>query len=109
MPLAVAVVQAVTMINVAGVEASAKRTSAAAMSGAAQANAFQVAQELEQQAATAILQAADVVASTCVGIGDARLADRTFDICVVDEASQVTEPDSLVSILKVCVSCLELH
>ena len=56
---------------------------------------------MDMEAAEAVLQAADVVASTCVGIGDARVVGRQFDVCVVDEASQVTEPDSLVAILQV--------
>jgi len=33
-----------------------------------------------------------VVATTCLGIGHAVFAERTFDYCIVDEASQITLP-----------------
>ena len=36
-----------------------------------------------------ILAGAQVVAATCVGAGDSRLAGRTFKLCALDEASQV--------------------
>ena len=40
-------------------------------------------------AADEILGAAQVIAATCVGAGDSRLAGRTFKLCALDEASQV--------------------
>jgi superfamily I DNA and/or RNA helicase len=33
---------------------------------------------------------ADVVAATCVGAGDAILDGRCFQLCVIDEATQVS-------------------
>jgi len=36
-----------------------------------------------------ILVSAQVIAATCVGAGDSRLAGRTFKLCALDEASQV--------------------
>lgn len=33
-----------------------------------------------------------VVATTCLGIGHPLFAERTFDVCIVDEASQITLP-----------------
>lgn len=84
-----------------GVKAAEMRSKAVRLSGPAQANAFQVAQDNEDAAAAAVLNTADVVASTCVGSGEKRLEGQAFDIFVVDEASQVTEPASLVAILQV--------
>lgn len=84
-----------------GAAAVALRNKAAAMRGAEQANAYQRAQELEARATQAVLDRADVVASTCVGLGEQRLEGRNFDVCIVDEASQVTEPDTLVAVTKV--------
>jgi hypothetical protein len=84
-----------------GVKAAEMRSIAACLTGPAQANAFQAAQDNEDAAAAAVLNAADVVASTCIGSGEKRLDGQAFDICVVDEASQVTEPASLVAILQV--------
>ncbi len=43
-----------------------------------------------------ILREADVVCSTCVGCGSSTLNSHTFNLVVVDEASQVTEPEALV-------------
>ena len=83
-----------------GAAAARLRAAAANMRGAEQANAFQEAQELEASAVRAVLGGAAVVASTCVGLGEQRLEGRRFDVCVVDEASQVTEPDSLVAVTK---------
>ena len=38
------------------------------------------------------LQRAQVVGVTCLGIRHALFARRTFDVCIVDEASQIPEP-----------------
>lgn len=53
-------------------------------------------------AAEEILAAADVVAATCVGAGDPRLAACTFRVCALDEASQATEPAALIPLLSQC-------
>ncbi|KAL3148087.1 hypothetical protein ABBQ38_15521 [Trebouxia sp. C0009 RCD-2024] len=60
------------------------------------------ATSLEDQAADEILAGAQVVAATCVGAGDSRLAGRTFRLCALDEASQATEPASLIPLLCNC-------
>ena len=85
----------------AGAVAASKRKRAAALSGKAQANLYQEAQAAEESAITAVLNDAQVVACTCMGSAEHRLEERNFDICVVDEASQVTEPDVLVALMKV--------
>ncbi|DBA71486.1 TPA: hypothetical protein ACH3X2_14306 [Trebouxia sp. C0005] len=57
---------------------------------------------LEEQATDEILGAAQVIAATCVGAGDSRLTGRTFKLCALDEASQATEPASLIPLLCNC-------
>ena len=42
------------------------------------------------RSADQILGEAEVVASTCVGAGCKQVAKRSFRLCVVDEASQVS-------------------
>ena len=39
-----------------------------------------------------IWHGAPVVATTCLGVGHPLFAERTFDYCIVDEASQITLP-----------------
>lgn len=41
------------------------------------------------------------VACTCLGTNSPLLARRTFDVCIVDEASQITLPATLGALLKV--------
>ena len=41
------------------------------------------------------------VACTCLGSNSPLLARRTFDVCIVDEASQITLPATLGALLKV--------
>ncbi|WFD29824.1 DNA helicase [Malassezia sp. CBS 17886] len=43
----------------------------------------------------ALVAQAPIVAATCLAAGDAALARSTFDVCIVDEASQITVPTSL--------------
>lgn len=50
------------------------------------------AMKLEERATAEILDKAQVVATTCVGAGDPRLAGRTFRICAIDEATQAPTP-----------------
>src|SRR5690606_10592457 len=50
----------------------------------------------------ALLQttASRIIFTTCIGSGLGLLANETFDIVIVDEASQQTEPSSLVPMVK---------
>ncbi len=41
-----------------------------------------------------------VVATTCLGVTHALFSRRTFDLCIVDEASQVLQPACLGPVLK---------
>ncbi|CAM6126000.1 unnamed protein product [Calypogeia fissa] len=58
------------------------------------------ASDLEKEAVKAVLDRADVIAATCVGAGDPILDDRHFRACVIDEATQATEPATLIPILR---------
>ena len=42
-----------------------------------------------------VVAEAQVVAATCLGTSDAVLARRAFDVCIIDEASQITVPTCL--------------
>lgn len=50
---------------------------------------------LEQE----ILAHADVVCATCVGAGDARLAQIRFQHVLVDESTQASEPECLIPLV----------
>jgi regulator of nonsense transcripts 1 len=52
------------------------------------------------EAAQAVLRAASVVVATCTAAGEARLQELSFRVVVVDEATQATEPSTLVPLLK---------
>ena len=49
-----------------------------------------------------ILSAAEVVATTCAGSGDPALKGMTFPFVLIDEATQATEPTSLLPAVKHC-------
>jgi len=48
------------------------------------------------------VQASKIVFTTCIGAGIGLLRSETFDIVIIDEASQQTEPASLVPLVKGC-------
>lgn len=47
-------------------------------------------------------QNAKIICSTCIGAGDERLKDFRFDFVLIDEATQASEPTTLVPLLKGC-------
>ncbi len=53
---------------------------------------FRELRELEQRTIQEILDSASVVLCTCTGAGDPLLRDAEFDVAVIDEAAQATEP-----------------
>lgn len=55
--------------------------------------------QLRAQTERVLLQAADVICTTCVGAGDPRLANFRFRQVLIDEATQATEPESLIPIV----------
>eukprot|EP00775_Hariotina_reticulata_P009337 gene9337-9500_t len=54
------------------------------------------AEGLTKEAAQKVLQGAHVVCATCAGAGDPSLANLHFNVVVIDEATQATEPATLV-------------
>lgn len=55
---------------------------------------------LESQAVERVLNGASVVCATLTGLDSAILGQRTFDVAVIDEAAQCTEPVSWLPILR---------
>ncbi len=59
------------------------------------------ARKLEDQAAANILDTARVLCATTTGLDGAMLGARRFDLAVIDEACQSTEPGSWIPLLRV--------
>ncbi len=57
---------------------------------------------LRRTAELELLAAADVICTTCSGAGDNRLHKLRFRQVVIDEATQATEPESLIPIVLGC-------
>ena len=55
---------------------------------------------IENQMRDDILEHAQVICATCVGAGDLLLDSRRFPLVLVDEATQATEPASLIPLTK---------
>ena len=55
--------------------------------------------QLMRSAESELLQLADVVCCTCVGAGDPRLSHMRFRTVLIDEATQATEPESLIPLV----------
>ena len=56
--------------------------------------------KLRKQIEKVILQNADVICTTCVGCGDPRLENFRFRQVLIDEATQSTEPECLIPIVR---------
>jgi predicted DNA helicase len=61
---------------------------------------FMMARELEEQAVESVLEDAEVICATNSTVGAEILKNRRFDVAVIDEATQATEPSALLSVLK---------
>jgi regulator of nonsense transcripts 1 len=59
-----------------------------------------VFKDLKRQAEDQILRNADVICTTCVSAFDQRLKPLKFKQVLIDEATQATEPETLIPILK---------
>lgn len=57
---------------------------------------------LKAEAESAILNAADVICTTCVGAGDPRLANFRFRQILIDESTQAMEAECLIPIVLGC-------
>ncbi|XP_024527418.1 regulator of nonsense transcripts 1-like [Selaginella moellendorffii] len=69
---------------------------------------WEEATELEGRACREVISRADVVAATCIGAGDPVLDGLRFTACVIDEATQATEPATLIPLLKSGADCFVL-
>jgi len=58
------------------------------------------ARRLEAQAVEQVLNRADILCATTTGLDDRVLGDRRFDLAVVDEACQSTEPGCWIPLLR---------
>lgn len=67
---------------------------------------FKKIEKLEAQAVEALLDKADVICSTNITAGSEMLADRHFDLSVIDEATQSTQPETLIPYFKADKSVL---
>lgn len=65
-------------------------------------NGWKDAKRIEQQMKDDILDKADVICSTCIGSGHIVLDGRRFPRVLIDEATQATEPATLVPIVRGC-------
>lgn len=54
---------------------------------------------LEKKASKLVLDQARVVCCTCIGAGDPRILGRKFESVLIDEATQATEPEALISLV----------
>jgi len=65
-------------------------------------NGWKDARRIEQQMKDDILDKADVICATCIGSGHIVLDGRRFPRVLIDEATQATEPATLVPIVRGC-------
>lgn len=58
------------------------------------------ARELERRVESHLIDRADVVCATLTGLDDQLLGDREFDLAVIDEAAQATEPQCWIPLAR---------
>jgi predicted DNA helicase len=61
---------------------------------------FKKIEKLENKAVQELLDQADVICATNISAGSELLEDRKFDLSVIDEATQATQPAALIPYLK---------
>lgn len=61
---------------------------------------FEKVDELEKKAVDEVIDDSDVICSTNSSAASEALEDEEFDLCVIDEATQATEPSCLIPVTK---------
>lgn len=61
---------------------------------------FEKVDDLEEKAVNEVIDRVDVVCTTNSSSGSQALEDKVFDLCVIDEATQSTEPSCLIPAIK---------
>jgi ATP-dependent RNA/DNA helicase IGHMBP2 len=79
---------------------SRERFSNARSSAAGAKTLFEEARALEKKAVRSVLEGAQVICATLAGLEGHVLSGERFDIALVDEATQATEPLTLIAFLK---------
>ena len=58
--------------------------------------------ESPKSVSKAVMRSVPVIATTCTGAGDLAIKEFCFPYVIIDEATQVTEPNSLIPLMKNC-------
>ena len=58
--------------------------------------------ETDKAITKTVMKSAEVIATTCTGAGDSALRGLSFPYVIIDEATQVTEPNSLIPLMNNC-------
>jgi regulator of nonsense transcripts 1 len=59
-------------------------------------------EQMKRKCEMEILRKAEVIVTTCAGAGDGRLSEFKFKSVLIDEATQATEPETLIPIVHGC-------
>ena len=63
---------------------------------------FKEIRQLEGNMISAVLDGAEVICATTIGVGHSLLGERRFPVVLMDEATQASEPSALVPITRGC-------
>ena len=63
---------------------------------------FKEIRQIEGNMISAVLDDAEVICATTIGVGHKLLSDRNFPVVLMDEATQASEPSALVPITRGC-------
>ena len=61
---------------------------------------FKEIRQIESNMISAVLDGAEVICATTIGVGHTLLGERKFPVVLMDEATQASEPSALVPITR---------